>query len=72
MATRKMPMKIIGLAPTLKKNSVNETPNFFSFRSEKKFMATRVKVGSVFNSPFQNSLQEKRTRKFIFSFLQSC
>ena len=54
------------------KISVHEVFGNFSRRSDKKLMATHLKVGSVCNSPFQNSLQEKRTAKILFSFLQLC
>jgi hypothetical protein len=62
------PIKITGLANLAEKNF---NWKFLSRRSEKKLMATHLKVGSVFNSPFQNSLQEKKRRKFFFSARQS-
>jgi hypothetical protein len=51
---------------------VHEVFGNFSRPARKELMAPHLEVGSVCNSPFQNSLQEKRTAKIIFSISQSC
>jgi len=55
-----------------KKISADESLGNFFRPARKEFNGDALKVGSVCNSPFQNSLQEKRTINFFFSFLQLC
>jgi hypothetical protein len=68
LAIHRTPMET-SLAPALK--NLHRLENFSRLGKENRWRC-RFNFGSVFNSPFQNSLQEKNSDKIFFSFLQSC
>jgi len=71
MVTEKDCRWIIDLAPNAEKKFPQQTSwKFFSTNQKRILSAMQIRVGSVFNSPFQISLQEKNNAKIFFSFSQ--